>query len=314
MSKNNSRMGTRGWLTVLLGTYILLQFLWWASLLVRQQRQIFELNDATDEKLYQAIRMIIGEGLVFFGLLSLGFIVIWRSIKREMEQASKERHFLLAVTHELKTPIAGSQIAIDSLKKHEWDEPTKNLLLDDAQAGLTRLEQRVENILQNNRLISGKEMTKVIFDPEALITKVISRHQVGPFQERQVELQNSLKTDAQIEGDSDALALAWGNLLENALKYSPSTESVIISLSNSTQGLSVKFDDGGDGIPADQRENVLKKFERLRDSETSGTGLGLYLADQILKMHKGKLLIETSDRGGTSITTWIPKSPRKKTS
>ena len=307
-------MGTRGWLTVLLGTYILLQFLWWASLLVRQQRQIFELNDATDEKLYQAIRMIIGEGLVFFGLLSLGFIVIWRSIKREMEQASKERHFLLAVTHELKTPIAGSQIAIDSLKKHEWDEPTKNLLLDDAQAGLTRLEQRVENILQNNRLISGKEMTKVIVDPEALITKVISRHQVGPFQERQVELQNSLKPDAQIEGDSDALALAWGNLLENALKYSPSTESVIISLSNSTQGLSVKFDDGGDGIPADQRDNVLKKFERLRDSETSGTGLGLYLADQILKMHKGKLLIETSDRGGTSITTWIPKSPRKKTS
>lgn len=307
-------MGTRGWLTVLLGTYILLQFLWWASLLVRQQRQIFELNDATDEKLYQAIRMIIGEGLVFFGLLSLGFIVIWRSIKREMEQASKERHFLLAVTHELKTPIAGSQIAIDSLKKHEWDEPTKNLLLDDAQAGLTRLEQRVENILQNNRLISGKEMTKVIFEPEALITKVISRHQVGPFQERQVELQNSLKIDAQIEGDSDALALAWGNLLENALKYSPSTESVIISLFNSAQGLSVTFDDGGDGIPADQRENVLKKFERLRDSETSGTGLGLYLADQILKMHKGKLLIETSDRGGTSITTWIPKSPRKKTS
>jgi len=314
MRKNNSRMGTRGWLTVLLGTYILLQFLWWASLLVRQQRQIFELNDATDEKLYQAIRMIIGEGLVFFGLLSLGFIVIWRSIKREMEQASKERHFLLAVTHELKTPIAGSQIAIDSLKKHEWDEPTKNLLLDDAQAGLTRLEQRVENILQNNRLISGKEMTKVIFEPEALITKVISRHQVGPFQERQVELQNSLKIDAQIEGDSDALALAWGNLLENALKHSPSTESVIISLFNSAQGLSVTFDDGGDGIPADQRENVLKKFERLRDSETSGTGLGLYLADQILKMHKGKLLIETSDRGGTSITTWIPKSPRKKTS
>lgn len=314
MRENHSRMGTRGWLTVLLGTYILLQFLWWASLLVRQQRQIFELNDATDEKLYQAIRMIIGEGLVFFGLLSLGFIVIWRSIKREMEQARKERHFLLAVTHELKTPIAGSQIAIDSLKKHEWDEPTKNLLLDDAQAGLTRLEQRVENILQNNRLISGKEMTKVIFEPEALITKVILRHQVGPFQERLVELQNSLKIDAQIEGDSDALALAWGNLLENALKYSPSTESVIISLFNSAQGLSVTFDDGGDGIPADQRENVLKKFERLRDSETSGTGLGLYLADQILKMHKGKLLIETSDRGGTSITTWIPKSPRKKTS
>jgi signal transduction histidine kinase len=109
MREKRSSMGKRGWLTALLGAYILLQFLWWASLLVRQQRQIFELNDATDEKLNQAIRMIIGEGLVFFGLLSLGFIVIWRSIKREMEQAQKERHFLLAVTHELKTPIAGAK-------------------------------------------------------------------------------------------------------------------------------------------------------------------------------------------------------------
>ncbi len=301
-------MGTRGWLTLLLGIYILLQFLWWASLLVRQQRQIFELNNATDEKLHQAIRMIIGEGLVFFGLLSLGFVVIWRSLKREIEQARKERHFLLAVTHELKTPIAGSQIAIDSLKKHEWDEDTKNLLLDDAQAGLTRLEQRVENILQNNRLISGKQMAKEMFDPKSIITKVINRHQVGPFQDRKIELKDAMKNKVQLEGDSDALSLAWGNLLENALKYSPSNESVIISLSAAEQGLSVNFDDGGDGIPADQRQNVLKKFERLRDSESSGTGLGLYLADQILKMHKGHLLIETNDRGGASITTWIPKS------
>ena len=171
MRKKRSSMGKRGWLTALLGAYILLQFLWWASLLVRQQRQIFELNDATDEKLNQAIRMIIGEGLVFFGLLSLGFIVIWRSIKREMEQAQKERHFLLAVTHELKTPIAGSQIAIDSLKKHEWDEKTKKLLLDDAQAGLTRLEQRVENILLQYVYLPHLGIV-------AIVAEVYSRHQV----------------------------------------------------------------------------------------------------------------------------------------
>ncbi|MBT6163083.1 HAMP domain-containing histidine kinase [Flavobacteriales bacterium] len=308
MSKKQSRIGKRGWLTALLGAYILLQFLWWASLLVRQQRQIFELNNATDEKLNQAIRMIIGEGLVFFGLLSLGFIIIWRSIKREMEQAQKERHFLLAVTHELKTPIAGSQIAIDSLKKHEWDTQTKNLLLDDAQAGLTRLEQRVENILQNNRLISGKEMTKVLFEPEEIVTHVMQRHQVGPYQERVIELRNEIFEAFEIEGDADALALAWGNLLENALKYSPSNEPVIIAIAQTDDGLSVIFDDGGNGIPNDQRQNVLRKFERLKDSETSGTGLGLYLADQILKMHKGKLRIESNERGGSRIATWIPKS------
>jgi signal transduction histidine kinase len=97
-------------------------------------------------------------------------------------------------------------------------------------------------------------------------------------------------------------------LLENALKYSPSSEPVSIVLSESDAGLSVVFDDGGAGIPFDQRENVLRKFERLKDSETSGTGLGLYLADQILKMHKGKLNIESNERGGSRIATWIPKS------
>jgi signal transduction histidine kinase len=112
------------------------------------------------------------------------------------------------------------------LKKHEWDEKTKKLLLDDAQAGLTRLEQRVENILQNNRLISGKEMTKVLFDAEEVVTRVMHRHQVGPYQGRIIELKNDCDAGAQMEGDADALALAWGNLLENALKYSPSDQSL----------------------------------------------------------------------------------------
>jgi signal transduction histidine kinase len=92
------------------------------------------------------------------------------------------------------------------------------------------------------------------------------------------------------------------------LKYSPSDEPIIIAIDRTEDGLSVVFDDGGNGIPDDQRDNVLKKFERLRDSETSGTGLGLYLADQILRMHKGKLRIETNERGGSRIATWIPKS------
>jgi len=250
--------------------------------------------------------MIIGEGAVFLGLLTWGFVVIWRGLKREHARAEKERHFLLAVTHELKTPIAGTQLAIDSLKKHDWDADTKSELLQDATAGLHRLEQRVENIHQNNRLISGKEMTLASFDAESAIRVVIARHRTGPFQNRIIEVKQPDEALGLLRGDEDALALAWGNLVENALKYSKAEAPLFIRLERSDEFLLCTFDDGGTGIPEDQREAVLRKFERIPNSDTSGTGLGLYLAHQIIRMHGGTLTIADSDRGGCLITTQIP--------
>jgi len=294
----------RPWLTGLLGAYILLQFSWWAWLLIRQNQTIQSLERA--EATSRASGMILGEGAVFLALLTWGFLVIWRGLQREHARAEKERHFLLAVTHELKTPIAGTQLAIDSLKKHEWDAATKAELLQDATAGLHRLEQRVENILQNNRLISGKEMTLASFDAETAIKDVIARHRIGPFQNRIIEVRQPDEALGLVRGDEDALVLAWGNLVENALKYSPSDEPLYIRLQQSDEVLVCTFDDGGTGIPENQRETVLKKFERIPNSDTSGTGLGLYLAHQIIRMHGGTLTLKDSQRGGCLITTQIP--------
>ena len=170
MPRQQAERINRTWLTAVLCVYILLQFSWWAYLLIQQHHTIDELGNAANASRYTL--MILGEGSVFLGLLSLGFVAIWRHSK-ERAQAQKERHFLLAVTHELKTPIAGTQLAIDSLKRHEWDEATKHELYEDASAGLSRLSQRVENILQSNRLVSGKAMNREPFDAEHIVKEAI---------------------------------------------------------------------------------------------------------------------------------------------
>ncbi len=304
MPRQQAERANRTWLTGVLGAYILMQFSWWAYLLIQQHHTIDALEGTSNASRYTL--MILGEGSVFLGLLSLGFVAIWRGIRKERAQAQKERHFLLAVTHELKTPIAGTQLAIDSLKRHEWDEATKRELYEDASAGLSRLSQRVENILQSNRLVSGKAMNREPFDAEHIINEAIKRQQAGPFRDRPIELKSPEKAMGLVEGDADAMALAWGNLIENAFKYSPNDAPVHIEISQTPEALQCAVDDGGKGIPANKRKQVLEKFERIEHSDTTGTGLGLYLAHQIIRMHGGELTIETSERGGCRITTKIP--------
>ncbi|MDA1336818.1 MAG: HAMP domain-containing sensor histidine kinase [Bacteroidetes bacterium] len=300
-------MRKRALITALLGAYILLQFSWWAWLLIRQHETIENIQSGSISA--RATYMILGEGAVFLALLTWGYIVIWKSLKAEQERTRKERHFLLAVTHELKTPIASTQLALETLEKHDWDANTKTELFQDANAGLIRLEQRVENILQNNRLISGKGMHLLSFDPEAAVESSASRYHFGAFRHRQIEIIRTEEAIGLIEGDEDALILAWGNLIENALKYSPENEPLCIRLTRSHGMFCCEFDDGGTGIPKAERKKVLQKFERLQSADSDGTGLGLYLANQIITMHGGSLEIQKSKRGGCRIITKIPLEP-----
>ena len=307
----STRFGStrRAWLTAFLGTYILLQFGWWAWLLIDLQSQIPEFEGATTPFWTTPTTMVLGEGLVFLLILAWGFGVIWRGIQREQVHAQKERQFLLAVTHELKTPISAVRLAIDTLQKHQVDETTSRQFLAEALAGTQRLEQQVENILQSNRLVFSQHLSLESFDAEEVMNDAIRRHQIGRFQEREIDFEHHGAPEGLMQGDADALTLAWGNLLENALKYSPNDTPVKVTMTWKANHLVCQFDDGGPGIPPSSRKSVLEQFERVgnpRELHTEGTGLGLYLADQIIGMHKGSLEIGASSRGGCLISTTIP--------
>ncbi|MDA0303252.1 MAG: HAMP domain-containing sensor histidine kinase [Bacteroidetes bacterium] len=303
----------RIWLTAFLGGYILLQFSWWAWLLVSLQAENIAIAQGEAPQLRaRSTEMILGEGLVFLLLLALGFRVIWKGLQRDRERARRERHFLLAVTHELKTPIAAVRLALDTLQKHRVDAETSEELLNEAQIGTQRLEQRVENILQSNRLVFGKNLSSEAYDAEEIIAEAVRRHRIGPFRHREINIAHEGNAHGLLQGDSDALLLAWGNLIENGLKYSPDSAFLDIRLQWKDDALLCQFDDGGMGIPPSMRKHVLEQFKRVEhpgQKDIEGTGLGLYLAHQIIRMHRGRLTIESSQRGGCLITTTIPFNP-----
>lgn len=303
----------RIWLTAFLGAYILLQFSWWAWLLISLQADNLSIQQGNPPALRaRSAHMIIGEGLVFLSILALGFRVIWKSTQHDQQLAKRERHFQLAVTHELKTPISAIRLALDTLQKHRVDEKTSSELLNEAQIGTQRLEQRVENILQSNQLSSQPLLSSEAYDAEEVLAEAVQRHRIGAFKNREVTLVHEGTSPGLLEGDADALLLAWGNLIENALKYSPESEPIQIQMHWKDNTLLCQFDDGGPGIPSSLTKHVLQQFKRgenTAESNIEGTGLGLYLADQIIRMHRGSLTIEPSPRGGCLISTTIPLNP-----
>lgn len=303
----------RVWLTAFLGAYILLQFSWWAWLLVSLQADNLAIQQGYESQIKpRSENMIIGEGLVFLFILALGFRAVWKGIQHDQQLAKRERHLQLAVTHELKTPISAIRLALETLQKHRVDEATSEELLNEAQIGTQRLEQRVENILQSNQLVSRKLLSSEAYDAEEILSEAISRHRIGPFRHREISLLHEGTPQGLLEGDSDAMLLAWGNLIENALKYSPDSEPLRVTMNWNRRHLLCQFDDGGPGIPSSMTKHVLQQFKRIEspsDDNVEGTGLGLYLADQIIRMHHGSLSIEPSQRGGCLITTTIPLNP-----
>jgi signal transduction histidine kinase len=295
-----------------MGAYLVFQFSWWAYLLVKLNTELQRQHLPDARPLNRWSMMILGEGAVFLGLLMLGLWFVWQGIQKDQTQARHERNFLLAVTHELKTPIAAIRLAIDTLRRSE--QPTPELraeLFDEAHAGTRRLERRIDDILQSTRLQRGEALDIAPLDVEEVVQEVIRRASIGPYAGRAVEVHHHGDPQGLVDGDERALGLAWGNILENAFKYSPSHEPVHIHIRPEPRRIRVSFDDGGEGIPSDKRREVVKKFRRLEDEirrKSEGTGLGLYLADSIFRLHRGQLTLSHSKRGGTVVETMLPLS------
>jgi signal transduction histidine kinase len=158
-------------LSILFG-YILLQFLWWEVLLVRQTSQIInekqkltELAIADANRLQEEVAklhakkvkqtiMIVGEGTVFLLLLLFGIYKIKQAVVREAELATQQKNFFLSITHELKTPISATKLQLQTLQREGIDEEMRALLVNNALKETDRLNALIDNVLFASRLES----------------------------------------------------------------------------------------------------------------------------------------------------------------
>lgn len=304
----------------LLFAYIILQFLWWEILLVKQSSEIINekqkisaLTSTDPEQLTKDIAelhskkkvkiyMIAGEGTVFLLLLLYGIYRIKKAYEKESQLVNQQKNFLLSVTHELKTPIAATKLQLQTLLKHkQLSGEQQEQLLNNALNETNRLNRLIEDVL----LANSAEKNELILNTEKLNISELT-HQVitNYFGDKLTNGSLQLKIDKDVFALTDKLMFPSIiiNLIENAFKYSPENPVVNVELIAVNNKAVLKVSDNGIGIPASEKENVFQKFYRVGSEETrktKGTGLGLYIVKKIVEANFGTIQISDNNPSGS---------------
>ena len=295
-------------------TYIIAALIWWFIALSSQNQmmtdyKLNELNPAKpddqqeiskikDEKRRKTAQYI-GEGATFFLLIVAGAVVVFRAVRRQFKQSQQQQNFMMALTHELKTPIAVAKLNLETLQKHKLSEEQQQQLISNTLQEAGRLNTLCNNLLLSSKIEAGDYMlTTEKIDLAELVTESVNDFKMR-YPKRNIHL--SLSNDIYLTGDRMLLQMAVNNLLDNSIKYSGKEGKIDVDLKeNDTIKLLIK--DEGKGIPDDEKENIFKKFYRignLHTKEAKGTGLGLYLTKKIVEQHNGNIIVTDNDLHGS---------------
>lgn len=269
----------------LLSTYVVLQFIWWGFHLIQLSDELA----ATQDQSQRRVLMIVGEGSVFFLILLFGLWKIRHSIQKDIALSKRQNNFLLSVTHELKTPLATNKLYLQTLvKRTDLPEVKKQELLTGALTENKRLEGMIENILTATRLDnSNVDVHKEFINVSERVQLILDK-----WSKERLSINTAIESDVEGNIDSSVIEISLLNLLANALKYSHETPLIEVYLKKKNAGFVLGVKDQGVGVPEEYRKSIFEKFVRIGNEETrtqKGSGLGLYIVNQLLKMHNAQI-------------------------
>lgn len=304
--------------SVLVG-YVVLQFLWWEVLLVRQSDNIISLKQniaalsSSDDKIIlrdiadlqkkknARVYMIVGEGTVFLLILLFGVYQVRKSIKRESELANQKSNFILSVSHELKTPIAATKLQLQTLIKHDLERDKQKELLNNALNENNRLHKLVDNVLMANQIENNNlSIQKENINLSELIETTVKRYFSEQIEKKNIVL--NIEPDIFYFGDKELLPSIFINLIENAIKYSFETLAIDVVLKNINNNTILEIKDQGCGISDKEKETVFQKFFRSGSEntrKTKGTGIGLFIVKSICDLHQIQVKILNNQPTGS---------------
>lgn len=238
-----------------------------------------------------------------------------RMIKEQIEKLKEidqiRSDFVRRTSHELKTPLisiyTSSKYLLDTYKEELNEEILK--LIKVINRGGTRLKNLTENLLDVYDLESKKiELRKQRINITKTVKECINDFELS-FKERELFLKTDLDEDIYINIDKIRIEHVILNLLSNAIKNTPPNGIIYVSLNKEKTNIDITIKDTGIGFTKDERDIAFKKFGKIerqiqgKDIIIEGSGLGLYISNEIVKLHEGKIILESEgrDKGSTFI-------------
>ena len=239
-------------------------------------------------------------------------VYAFRDATHERRLENLRSQFVATISHELRTPLASLHGAALTLREHDLPAQTQDDLLAMIAEQSNRLARLVEEILIAGQLDSGSlSVVADSFDPEGLVRDVVAagRARAGTETTIDVTLPAVLP---EVHGDEERTRQVLLNLVDNAIKYSPSGGRIDVTVASVGEWLRFSVRDEGLGIPLGEQERIFEKFYRLDPDQRrgiGGTGLGLYICRELVRSMGGRIWVESEPGLGTTASFELPAEP-----
>jgi len=250
---------------------------------------------------------------MFLNIL-IGLIKIQKGLKKELEVSDQQKNFMLSVTHELKTPLASSKLYLDTLLKRDLDIEKQKDIYKKIQLDNNRLIKLVEHILlatnlEHENMAIMKETTDISRLCEETIKSVSGTRGKDHITE------TSITPGIQLKVDELLFSSILLNIYDNAVKYSEPGSLIEVVLNKDKEYISLSVKDQGKGISQEESKKIFQRFYRSENEEirkTKGTGLGLYIVNQLVKAHNGVIEISSNQPKGSIFTVKFKINDKQK--
>lgn len=225
----------------------------------------------------------------------------------------KKSEFISVAAHQLRTPLSGIKWTMNMILNEELGKitPEQKDLLEKGYQTNEHMLSIINDMLNTDLIITGKaeyNFSKIFLCD---IIDTVMNQISGLASEKSINVirEKIDKKQSEVDADPKKIELVVLNLIDNAIKYSPVGSSVTLNVTKSGNEVHLDITDSGIGIPEDQKNNIFDRFYRAPNAirtQANGSGLGLFIAKNIIEKHNGKISFESTENKGTTFTVILP--------
>jgi two-component system phosphate regulon sensor histidine kinase PhoR len=250
--------------------------------------------------------------LAFCGTALTGYLFGTYFVTRGANLAKVQNEFLSSVSHELRTPLTSILMFIDTLREDRVTSPEeRRRCLTIVHQELTRLDGLVGNLIQLSKIGSRR----AALERSPIRVADVVEDALTAFEATRLgtdaEVRTTLEPELTVYGNRAALAQAVGNLLSNALKFTPSSQKKIdVRAEADPEAVSISVSDNGLGVPRPERKAIFETFERGSAAAlggSPGSGLGLAIVRAVVEAHRGKIEVHSEPGQGATFRIVLPR-------
>jgi two-component system sensor histidine kinase SenX3 len=247
--------------------------------------------------------------------LGAGSVLLIVDDKTEAQRLDETRRdFMANISHELKTPVGAIGLLSEAILDNTNDPELVQKFSENVLKESKRLSALVKDIIQLSRIQAAETVVGAeLIELDSVVRDAIDRN-AFKAERRKVKIEYIGEKGVRVIGDEEMLAVAFKNIVENAIVYSPEGAKVGVTLEKSGSVAEVKVVDNGVGISKEDQKRIFERFYRTdpaRSRETGGTGLGLSIVKHVITSHLGEIRLSSKPGIGSTFTLRLPLADKK---